>query len=180
MKPFIHLSLVMFLLGPGSPATPAAAHDHAPPAAVLRGAGERQHGRVLSYFWTTPDEDLCVDTEGGNSFRFPRRILASPGATGRVILWKPAAPVEVRLEAWSDTKRDGSPRGKSIPIEAILAPKTRDGRTIAWKATFPTQPTPRHYYLRLEARWQDEEGCGGSPDLGYQHGAWTFHLRTRN
>jgi hypothetical protein len=162
--------------GPG-----ASAHDHRPPRALMRSEHERQEGRPLESFWTTPDGDeLCLDQEASNSLRFPRRLVSTPGATATVVLSKKTRPVSVEVDAWHQVKSDGSPKGDPTPVEHIVAPKVKDGQTVAWKVVFMTEPTPRHYYTRLQARWQDEEGCGGNPDLGFQHASWTFHLRTRN
>jgi hypothetical protein len=156
-------------------------HDHRPPVAVLRGNGERQEGRPLASFWSRADgDDLCVDSDRSNSLAWQRAIVVPVSSMPRIIFWKPHPPTSIELVAWRRLDSGGRPRGEPERLNFVLAPRrNQEGQTVAWKAVITTGATARHYYVRARGQWKDEEGCGGSPDLGYQHASWTFHFRTR-
>lgn len=159
-------------------AIPAGAHDHAPPRSVLRVPDTRQQGRPFSSFWTTADGRFCIDQKATNTLAFPKAVNDKPGRQVVIVLRKDEKPTEVSLEAWKAVRKDGTPRGDAESIPLTLTPKMRLGTITAWKVSFLSAAGGRHYYLRLEAQWQDQEGCGGDPDLGYQHAAWTYLLKT--
>ncbi len=159
---------------------PAAAHDHRPPKAILKGKDALQQGLALQEHWLSRyDADEC-EAGGGDSvvISFPQQVrLAAPQAPS-IRLRKRAMPVEVAVRQWPEVDDEGHAQGEGVSLPWALSPVKRDGATVAWDVTVPVTVPRRHLYLGLEAYWQDEEGCAGTPDLGSQSMFWTFHAKT--
>jgi hypothetical protein len=158
-------------------ATPAAAHDHVVPRAVLVAGNERQTGSVLESTWTERRGDYCLTTSILRVLEFPPAIRSHRGDEVVVRFGKPDEPVDLFVEGWSRVGANGAPRGPGRGLDASLRPVELE-RSVAWEAAFTPPPTWRHVYLHVFAAWPDREGCG-DPDTGSQSVDWLFHLRQR-
>lgn len=173
---------VMALVSLGAfTAAGAQADDHRRPSSVLISPSDRQAGLLVEYTWIRRiDSDLCNVGYAWGPTTFPRPLRYRLGRdTVFIRLRKDEMPVEHLLEAWSSIRRDGSPRGTSVPVPATLSPHQRDGETVAWDLQFQPPASSEDSFLMLTVHWRDETNCAPEPDLGSQHVSWTFHLKQR-
>lgn len=164
--------LALFAIGP------VRAHDHRPPNAVLRVADERRAGIRYDSYWVDAGgtSDCTAEFVGGPPL-IGKALKHQEGEVPIVRLRKPAAPLEVVVQRWPRVNRAGYARGEPTPMGWSLRPHVVDGSVKAWDVVIPWDGATDHLYLGVTAYWADEAGCGGSPDLGSQYAAWTFHLK---
>jgi hypothetical protein len=146
---------------PQSDPPPVPVPGGSPPKALLmKGNKELQKGRLGTYCWG----GICADW-----LTFP-----DPGTTARV---KAGSRLHVRIrysqkprhvQLWSAEKvnRRGwmvDARRKAISLK----PVRREGRTVAWDASFSVKRPDRHYYLDFYGYWNGRDT------------EWGFHVKTR-
>ena len=159
--------LAPVLIGPGA----AVAHDHDPPKVVLHVAGGLQQGDPYGTHWKDRKGRSCSVLSIDDVMRFGPPIHARPGTVrGRIVLRKAHRPQDLDLVFWRELDEYGMPATAPEELAVRLAPKRRQGETVAYQARFEVI-LEDHVYLRLYAEWRDREGCGG-----YQSAYWTFHI----
>ena len=164
------LSLVAVLLL-AFPA-PAAAHDHAPPSALLRVGGFPWRGRVIRLDWVRAARDgRCVEKHRQRELTFGAPAPAEAGHYDvRLRLLTPHRP-RLKIRSWALADSDRKPFGPPEAISYELERLSRGGRTLGWDAIFRVTVV-QHRYLAVRGRWPDREGCDEK-----QRVLWTYHLR---
>ena len=153
--------------------------DHRRPRSVLTTSQAHQKGRIISMSWARRvSVEECVISDGTNSLTFPKAIRSRPGEVVSIRLRKNEMPVEFSIEAWHSVRRDGTPRGSAKSMPAVLSPRRREGRVVAWTVNVPLRDRPGHTFMHVTAYWTDETGCHPPPDLGSQFASWSFHVRS--
>ncbi len=155
----------------------ASAHDHRPPRATLRIAGETQTGSRYSDGWikTANEPGMCMGTFGDGFPRFKRPLSHQVGDEIAVRLHKSAVPMELSVHRWAEVDDDGAPKGSPVPVPFALRPLLAGADIVAWDVVILPPVIDGHLYLGVDGYWADEDGCGGFPDLGSQYALWTFH-----
>ena len=154
-------------------ASPAAAHDHRVPKPALEVADGVQRGTLVESTWLRGSRDGGCTVEFTDGFGWPAPLRSrAGGSTAALLLRKPESPVELELLAGWEEDAQGEPRAL-VPWPFVLRP-----RSGSWELVVPL-PASEHVFFQLEASWTDEDGCGGTPDLGDQYGVWRFHVERR-
>lgn len=159
------------------------ANDHRPPPAPHLTIGEvSQRGRLIHSSWLSPyDRQFCEQSVGSSSVTFPTALPYVGGDVADITLRKVAPPWEWSVRAWTRVNKAGRPRGNADVVPAVLVPVRRGtGQPPrAWRLSFAPPLTGRHWYVRVDAYWADENECSSTLDLGSQSASWTYHLRLR-
>jgi hypothetical protein len=155
----------------GVQVTAQAQEDERPPDAVLmKGDEVLQKGRLGSHCWfSAAGPGYCADTFGVVSF--PREDRIKAGTELRVRMKIAQEPSETSLRSTRRVVRRSGDlyyKGPWREHPVSLAPVIKDGRTVAWDATFELNRPDRHYYMDFFARWEGR----GDP-------SWAFHVKTR-
>jgi hypothetical protein len=155
-----------------SGSTPSFAHDHRPPAALLRHAGLQQEGRLLRQHWSTAVEDGCVSSLVQASPGFPARALPVTGRSFRAIvrLSRQDRPVAISVVALEGDQEGRHLRNRG-EYRATLRPRRPGGQVIGWTASFRGRMRGTDLYVKVTGTWDDREGCKGN-----QRATWAFHL----
>ncbi len=144
----------------------AAAHDHAPPEAVLETRRDHRDGIRITSCWIRGTQlggaALCTQQETS----FPEPIDA-PAGEATIIFDTRREPSRVRLRAYRGLRANGEPRPPARRLELV------------------PEPTPKGWILELElpTRHRDWflEAKGVWPDINFpedeQFAVWTFALR---
>lgn len=159
-------------------ATEARADDHRIPSVVLRVDAQKRSGYLVESWWTRAASDGSGDCigGGGHGSGWPR-ALRYEGSTheATIRLKRAARPTELFFTAGRGRTSDGQPATALAPWPFALRPVPNPVQPKAWDIVFPLPPAERLFF-ELEASWADDDGCGGTPDLGSQYGVWRFHL----
>jgi len=163
------LSLTGLLLFPFP--TPASAHDHRRPMALLRVHGMPYRGRMVEVDWVTRKDGGCVEKHRQRDLRFGPPARVDIGLyPGRLRLLTSHHP-RLRILSWALLDGSKQPVGPPEEIPFELERLSRNGRTLAWDAVFRLFVV-EHRYIGVFARWPDREGCDEM-----QRVTWTYHLR---
>jgi hypothetical protein len=161
------------VLGSMLSTTPADAHDHRPPRAVLRHGGLQQEGRLVRLHWSSSIEDGgCVSSLVLADVEYPERGL--PVGEGRfratLRLSSPERPAELAVVAREGRGDDGRTLGRRRDVRINLRPRRPNDRVIGWTAVLRSR-VRQDLYLKITGTWKDREGC-----LGSQRATWAFHV----
>lgn len=149
------------VLGTG---TSAYALDDRPPVTILK-KGDRalQNGRQGSYCWTFgPDSHGCADYLPS----YPAADLVREDSELYVRIFKAERPEEFNLAAYRKVEEHDFPVGNAQDVPFNWRRVARDGRTVAWDATFKVRQPDRHYYLNAFGIWREGDS------------SWYFHVKT--
>lgn len=154
----------------------ALGHDHSAPRVDLAVAGKIQRGQLHHATWDSGDGQTCVSFHTDGTGEYPAGLAVERGRHRvRVRFFKEQRPTDVAIGLrYSDIGGRTPPSGEARRPRYSLTRATRDGQTI-WRATFRVrlrQIAYRHAYIHVEARWRDEQGCGGRQEIN-RH----FHLK---
>jgi hypothetical protein len=156
----------------------ALATDHRVPRAVLFTGEASQRGLPIHTVWLRGRGRFCLATFADGLSRFPNPVGDTEAGPIAVRFWKADPPTFASVSAWERVDRNGQPKGEPMSLPFLLRPHLRDGAPRAWELVLALPPSP-HLYLEVTADWPDEDGCGGTPDIGSQYGIWRFHVRNR-
>lgn len=172
-KPARAILIVLVAAGVASAGSPAAAHDHAPPRALLRANSETlQRGMLGTHCWTTRSGDGYVTGCGDSVWSFPAAEYVEPGSRVTLRIAKAQRPQELTVYAWKRLDEHGQPAGPAIQLRST-GKRVRLDTRVVWDFTFTLSDAPRHYYIDVFGVWRDQEGARASQDA-----SWTFHIRT--
>lgn len=157
--------LLAVAVAAGVVVSPASAHDHLAPNAVLLVGQERQQGIQYHADWVKPP-DTAGDCTAEFLSGFPligRPLLHPAGELPVVRLQKSAAPLEIEVQRWPRTNDEGYARGKAVPLQWTLRPHTVAGSIKAWDVVIVWPETTDQLYLGVGAYWADQQGVVGFP-----------------
>jgi hypothetical protein len=170
VAPVVAMSCSLWVLAPG-----VAAHDHRPPRAVVRSAGERQRARPWTATWAkSAGENMCVITHGDGFPNYTRPAMRWwPGRKIHLRLFKRHKPRRLTIRMYVRLDDNGSVTGRGRRADYRLRRGRINGKRL-WIAGFFGRPTRRHLYLAVHVRYRDVEGCGGPQTMSL-----AYHLRRR-
>src|SRR5918992_3002007 len=153
--PAVALSCALWALPPS-----AGAHDHRPPRAVVRSAGERQHARPWTLTWSRPSgENECSITHGDGFTNYRRAAMWWwPGRKIHPRLFKRHKPRRLAIRMYVRLDDNGNVRGRGRRADYRLRRARVNGKRV-WIAGFLGRRTRRHLYLSVHVRYRDVEGC---------------------
>ena len=168
--PAVAMSCAVWALPPST-----GAHDHRPPRAVVRSAGERQHVLPWTSTWTKPaGENSCVVTHGDAWPRYRQSAMMWwPGRKIHLRLFKRHKPRRLAIRMYVRLDDNGNVRGRGRRADYRLRRARVNGKRV-WIAGFLGRRTRRHLYLSVHVRYRDVEGCGGPQTMSL-----AYHLRRR-
>ena len=173
------LAVLVALVAIPSIQASAGAHDHQIPQTFLKkGAKDLQAGtRVTESNWVRPTNDgLCANKNAVYRWRFPETSRVAAGSKLKVRIFKSQRPDYFEITAYPAVDEEGTPSGEGRLLNRDLERVVREGKTVAWDASFKVNRPDRDYYLVGEGHWKDQEGCGGVD----QYASWSFHVKTRS
>jgi len=149
------------------------AHDHRVPRTRLYVGGQVKRLTPWSFTWfRAADDSTCNGMTGDGIPTFlPSAEVDHRHARLGVVFQKQQRPRAVTALADDHLSRVGYlANGKRVDVH--LQPRHRNGRRF-WAAVMRVTVHQRLFF-DVNARWRDEEGCGGREDA-----SWDFRLRRR-
>lgn len=146
----------------------AAAHDHAPPNALLVTETDSGDGTNYTTTWSRRSGKYCVVLHGDGTGRYQEPPVTWVPGTGIAVRFEtPHRPARVDVTGYiAGDPLAGIPLVGGDPVPYELRKVEVDGRKM-WEAALSPPPSP-DLYLDVVARWRDTDGCG------MQESAWTF------
>jgi hypothetical protein len=169
--PVVAMSCALWVLPPS-----AGAHDHRPPRAVVRSAGERQPAGPWTSTWSRPSgENECVVTHGDGFPNYRRPAMQWwPGRKIHLRLFKRHKPRWLVIRMFVRLDDTGSVTGRGRRADYRLRRARVNGKRV-WIAGFFGRRTRRHLYLAVRVNYRDVEGCGGPQTMSL-----AYHRRRRD
>jgi hypothetical protein len=150
---------IMASLSPGI----AAAHDHAPPDAVLETKRAHREGVRIASCWIRGSDEAARCTEEETSF--PAPIDARAGEASIAFRTR-REPTRVRLRAYRGLRANGEPARPAKRLEVVPEPTPK-----GWVLRFDLPARHRDWYLEAKGVWTD----ANFPE-DEQFAVWTFAL----
>jgi hypothetical protein len=142
----------------------AAAHDHAPPDAVLETRRAHREGNRIASCWIRGTKRAAICSQAETSF--PEAIDAPGGAT--VIIFETRRePTRVRLRAYRGLRTNGEPARPAKRLEAVPEPTPK-----GWVLQFDLPTRHRDWFLEVKGVWTDVN----FPE-DEQFAVWTFAIQ---
>jgi hypothetical protein len=166
----------------------AGSFDNHPPkkAVLMKGDTAIQKERIGSSscwnYWSKTAHKwrwYCADRA---DLYFPKADVVGAGTRLHVRLAKPERPSTVAIYAWPKTTTPGQPpmtgtypAGQRQKLKHTFRRVERDGETVAWDVFFRVNEPDRHYYLVVQAAWEQVHGT----HVSYGDTGYTFYVKTR-
>ena len=142
----------------------AAAHDHAPPDAVLQTRQAHRDGTRIASCWIRGSKRAAICSQKETSFPEP---IDAPGGAAVIIFQTRREPVRVRLRAFRGLRTNGEPARPARRLAVVPEPTPR-----GWVLQFDLPTRHRDWFLEAKGVWTDAT----FPD-NEQFAVWTFALR---